>query len=268
MGESFSLDDFGPALAFLAGRPVPQKIHEAAGANVPHIAGAIVGDIMTPVECDWSAGLDLTGDDGRPDELGNDRYGCCVEVATLRLAQAQSPYPRKPTFDGDVAPLFRRWTGREPDTMGTQTGPAFDDLAAHGIPWADQDVWLPRRVVVKRDGEEVDTRHLRLAISAFRGVAATVWLPRDGFDFTAGFVMPPGQVEMAGQHEVAFLGYTSDAVLKVYTWGGVFDMPLAWFLRFGIEVNGFPSQWLTPERLAVQGVSWDQLCQISADVAS
>ena len=238
-------------------------IHVAAGA---HVADLPPVSLVAPPECLYWQELDCTGDDGQADMLGNDTYGDCVPVSVLRLAQLACPYPRKPTLT-DASALFERWNGRPLDAMGTETGPAFDNLCQHGYYWAEQDLWVPRRFVIMRDGMAPDTNRIRMAISAFRGVQCSIDMPRDGFDFGSGFHIPP-MPQSEGGHSIALVGYTRDGDFMAYSWGGCYRMPLSFLLKFAVEVNAFPSRWLTPERMAAHGMDWDRLMAVASAVAT
>lgn len=239
-------------------------VHVPAAAAVPDLPRA---DLTAPAECLHWQDLDCTGMDGQPDELGNDVWGDCVPVSVLRLAQLACPYPRKPVLE-DAAALYRRWNGREPDAMGTETGPAFDDLARHGMDWADQDRWVPRRFVVMRDGMTPDMNRVRLAISTFRGIQCSISMPRGGFDWQRGFVRPDNPDDIEGGHSIALVGYDATGLLMAYSWGGCFPMPLSFFLKYAVECNAFPSRWLTPERLAAHGMDWDRLMAVASAVSA
>lgn len=237
-------------------------IHVPAGPRVPSVAAIRVGDFPIPREVDFTNRLDLTGDA----MLGNDTYGDCVQAFLLRMAQAQCPYHRRVTTDEALA-LFRRLNNRPPDAYGTQTGPAFDTIAREGMDWADQDRWVPRHISVIREGDPIDMAEVKLSISAFRGVGLTINVPRDGFDPERGWFIPANPDDIEGQHQIGAFGFTESGPLWTYTWGQIAPMPLDFFFRYLIAADAFPSRWLTPERLAANGMSWDRLMQISAAVA-
>lgn len=106
-----------------------------------------------------------------------------------------------------------------------------------------------------------------MAISAFKGIACTIQLPANGFTFADGFKVPPNGDAILGAHEIALVGYAAArGAFKAYAWGGIYDMPVIFFVRYALECNAFPSLWLTPQRLAANGFSWERLINIAASV--
>lgn len=232
-------------------------IHRPAPAGVPLLRAALPL-APPPSECRWDRLLDLTGDDGQPDDLGNGAVGNCVPCAALRQMQLWTGDGRKPTREQAMA-LLRAWDGTP--ELGTYTDVAWQRFATRGYPWGDQRKIVPRWTVVEADGIAVNLVMLKQAIHALGGVLACFNMPSSAMT-TDPWTMP-GSGDSVGSHAVLLAGYDLTAFYAV-SWGHVIPVGYAFISARLQQASAFASDaWVRPDgqggARTPSGLSGDEL---------
>lgn len=240
-------------------------IHRAAPAGTP-LLRASLAPTQPPAECRWDKLLDLTGDDGQPDALGNDEVGNCVPCAALRQIQLWTGDGRKPTRDMAMN-LLRAWDGTP--EAGTYTDVAWDRFASRGYPWGDQRKIVPRWTVVEADGVAPNLLLLKRAIHALGGVLAVFNMPSSAMS-TDPWTMP-GSGDSVGSHAVLLAGYDLTAFYAI-SWGRVIPVGYAFLIARLQQASAFASDaWVRPDgqggARTPSGLSADELRAVGAQVA-
>lgn len=244
-------------------RPKLGAIHRPAPAGTPLIRAALPA-IQPPQECRWDRMLDLAGDDGQPDALGNDEVGNCVPVAALRLMQLWAGDGRKPTREQAMA-LLRAWGGTP--EAGTYTDEAFGLWGARGYQWSDQRQIVPRWALVEADGLAPRLDHLKQAVHALGGVLAVFNMPASAMN-TDPWVANQGASQ--GAHCVPIVGYDLTAFYAL-SWGHVIPVGYAFLTSRLLQASAFVSNaWVRPDGAGgtrtPSGLSGDDLRAVLAAV--
>jgi len=244
-------------------------LHRPAPASTP-LLRASLAPIAVPEECRWDRLLDLTGDDGEPDALGNDAIGNCVPCAALRQMQLWTGDGRKPTREMAEA-LLRAWDG-SPDT-GTYTDIAWERFATRGYPWGDQRKIVPRWTVVEADGVAPNLLLVKRAIHALGGVLAVFRMCEAAMTYDKWQQPSPGTQGAVdtGSHAVLLAGYDLTAFYAV-SWGRVIPVGYAFMVARLQQASAFASDaWVRPDgnggARTPSGLSADELRAVGAQVA-
>lgn len=240
--------------------------YRPAPASTP-ILRTSLPPVSPPSECHWYRDLDLSGDDGLPDALGNDEVGNCVPVAALRLMQLWTGDGRKPTREQAMA-LLRAWGGTP--ELGTYTDEAFAMWGERGYPWSEQRQIVPRWTLVERDGVNPNLLHVKHAIHALGGVLATFDMTDSALAAPAWMGATAGEAS-AGHHCVLIAGYDLAAFYAV-SWGRVIPVGYAFMVARIREVSAFASDaWVRPDGnggvRTPSGLTAEQIRAIGAQVA-
>ncbi|MFM2126192.1 MAG: hypothetical protein RL328_2643 [Acidobacteriota bacterium] len=258
MGESTS--DYREPPGFCLGakyRPAP--------AGTPLLRASLAA-AAPPPECRWDRLLDLTGDDGAPDALGNDAVGNCVPVAALRQMQLWTGDGRKPTRNHAMA-LLRAWGGTPEG--GTYTDEAFTAWGAKGYQWGEQRQIVPRWTLVEQDGVNPNLQHLKRGIHALGGVLAVFDMPEGAMTYDP-WTMPAAGAASVGHHCVLLAGYDLGAFYAV-SWGRVIPVGYAFLIARLRQASAFASDaWVRPDgqggARTPSGLSADELRAVGAQV--
>ena len=265
MSESWDIDGRGLDSPSLAGRPVPRlgAIHRPAPEGVPRLAAVVPDMQMRPVpSIDHYGWLDLTGEDGLPDPLGNLAAGCCVPAAAFRSLQIKRSFgwhdKWKPTA-AQVLAAYAAWSDYPAQDIGTDTARACAAWQREGLviqtgtptrsPVQDVPVW------VSLDPQDPD--ELRLAIQWFGAVELTFRVPVTAQDAEAWYEPPPGTAEW-GLHRVACGAYDPDG-LNVISWGKLYRVSPAFEAARLVAADAMISRiWLQQEK-SVHKNTWEDL---------
>ena len=197
-------------------RPQLGALHRPAPAGTPILRGSLaLHQFVIPRSCSWYRALDLRGEDGAPDALGNLTKPNCVAAGALRLAQTWAHDGRKPT-EAQADDVFASWGGSD---AGIWTDEAFGRWAKKGLQWSDQRLIAPRWILVEADGMAPDLRLIRAAIFLLGGVGFVFRMPETAFTYDR---WEPGKPVAGGAHQYHFvpgLGYDEDGDFIGYTWG-------------------------------------------------
>jgi hypothetical protein len=237
-------------------------IHAPPPARVRSVGGLIPASALTPpAQVDWLSRCPATGD-----ALGNDAHGDCCEAAdynliAIRRAAAMGDAWR-PT-GADALGRYAELTGFDPATGandgGTQTVADLADWCARGIRINDQDLDVPLWAFVAHD----DLGHVRAVLGLAGPLLVTLALPAAASDLSAWAAAPgDGAAWEAGgygDHRVV-LGYASDSLLRVRTWGWDVDVSPEFFSRYVLGVDAILSrEWFGASGVAPSSVDWDAL---------
>lgn len=265
MSESWDIDGRGDASPSVAGRPIPSlgARYRPAPAAVPQLraAASMVGATFPP-ECNWLAGLDLAGEDGQPDALGNLLRPVCVPVGAARMLQVQCGDGRKPSQDL-VDGLFRAWDGDE--MMGMFTDTAFARLSSRGVQWGPQRLVVPRWTVIEADGVAPNMDTLKLAVWALGGVLAVFNMTPEAMA-SDRWELGRATSESAGIHLVYIAGYTLSEWI-VLSWAKPISVGYGFMAGRLVHASGFANlAWVRPGGKTPSGLSAEQLLAIGASI--
>lgn len=227
---------------------------------------ASLAPVAVPQECRWDQRLDLTGEDGTPDALGNDEVGDCVPCAALRLMQLWAQDGRKPT-KGHALALLSAWNGTA--ELGTYTDEAFDLWGRHGWTWGERQI-VPRWTLVERDGIAPNLLHLKQAIHALGGVLAVFDMPESALSYDPWMGQHAGEPS-AGHHCVLLAGYDLTAFYAI-SWGRVIPVGYAFLISRLRQASAFASDaWVHADgqggARTPSGLSADDIRAVGAQVA-
>jgi hypothetical protein len=219
-----------------------------------------------PQSCRWDATLDLTGEDGAPDALGNDEVGNCVPCAALRQMQLWCGDGRKPT-KGQALSLLSAWNGTT--SAGTFTDEAFSLWGRHGWQWSEQRKIVPRWTLIEADGINPNLSRVKQAIHALGGVLVVFDMPATAMNYDRWDV-DPGSASV-GCHAVLIAGYDPLAFWGV-SWGRVIPISYPFMVSRLKQASAFSSDaWVRPDgnggSVTPSGLSADQIRAIGAEVA-
>lgn len=258
MSESWGNDAGVPGFRLGARlRPAP--------ASVP-LLRASLAPVQPPQECRWDRLLDLTGDDGQPDALGNDEVGNCVPVAALRQMQLWAHDGRKPN-KRQAMELLSGWDGTPEN--GTFTDHAFAEWCFRGYGWSEQRLIVPRWTLVEQDGMTPNLLHLKRAIHALGGVLAVFDMPASAMT-TDPWQAPTAGAESVGYHCVLLAGYDLTAFYAV-SWGHVIPVGYAFLISRIRQASAFASDaWVHADgqggSITPSGLTSDEIRAIGAQV--
>lgn len=235
-------------------RPAPPAVR-------PFSLRASLSLMQPPPREDWYAKAPADGD-----ELGNDSYGNCVEVADyqlIRLHRANAWGDSwKPTTDMTLA-RYAYLTGFDPATGqpddGTDTAQDLTDWCQHGIRLDSQNLDVPFWSVVDPQNDT----EVNLAIAHCGGVLLTLLLPAAAQDLTTWSQAPgtgdawrPGSW---GPHRV-LSGKYDGQTRTVRTWGRDLDLHPTFWRNYVAAVDVLLSrQWLQATGLAPSNLDWSAL---------
>jgi hypothetical protein len=254
-GHDFGTSTFRQAQFGVRWRPAP--------ASVPVLAGSFPVPAF-PSSFDWAADLDLTGEDGSPDALGNLSKPTCVPCAALRMMQLHTADGRKPT-EAQADALFKVWGGTE---FGAYPDQAFDHWGRHGFAWADQRQIVPRLSVVERDGVATNLALLRTAIYALGGVIGIFRMPRSAMNNFSEWLMPrkgSSDAEDMGHHAVLITG-ADLAAFRVVSWGMRIQASYPFVLDRLAQAWAFPNAAWARAGTSPSGLTFDQIRALGAKV--
>lgn len=213
-------------------------LHRPAPAGTPLLrAGLPLGMLQVPTHCEWYRSLDLRGEDGQPDALGNLTKPNCVVAGALRMMQVWAHDGHKPT-EAMADALFPAWGGTD---GGIWTDDAFAYWAKHGVRWDDQQIITATRVLVEADGIAPDLRLVRAAIFALGGVGFVFRMPETAFTYDRWV---PGRPSTVGQDQVHFVpvfGYDETGDFIGYSWGRIVVIDRAFIVAHTLQANAFVS---------------------------
>lgn len=237
-------------------------LYRPAPSAVPLLrAAAPMSSIVVPDKVDWIEGLDVTGDDGMPDALGNLLRPVCVPVAAVRMLQVQCGDGRKPT-QNMVDSLFRDWDGDE--LLGTFTDTAFARLSSHGIQWSETRLVVPRWSVLENDGVSPDLYSLKAGVWAMGGVLAVFNMTEDAMRSDRWDVT--GNMRSAGAHCV-YMGGAVTGEWKVLSWAKPIIVTDAFVSARLMHASAFPNfPWVRPSGKTPSGLSFDQIRTIGVQI--
>lgn len=276
MSENNGLDD--PGNPHMPARPLG-AIHRPAPTHIPMLRAALpLGSIEVPSECRYDLRVSWLDENDQIDALGNDRIGCCVPAATLRLVQLWRNLAggdrRKPTAER-VRGLYTAWAGYNPNDpstdRGTETDVAFSRFCREGYLWSDQMEIVPRWTVLEADGMAPDLRHVKMGIYALGGVLATIRMPQSALSETTLWLQPqPGTDEArdAGAHEILLCGYDAQGTFYGVSWGYDIAIRPAFLTTRLLQASAFASDaWIdaTTGRTP-SGLDRDQIRAIGAQI--
>jgi hypothetical protein len=260
----WNIDGRGDASPSVAGRPVPclGAIYRPAPPAVPQLrAAAGMAAAPFPPECNWLADLDLTGEDGQPDTLGNLLRPVCVPVGAVRMLQVQCGDGRKPSQDM-VDGLFRAWDGNE--AAGTFTDTAFARLSSKGLEWGPQRLVVPRWTVLEADGVAPDLGAMKQGIWALGGLLGVFNMTAAAMNYDRWDI--GGDMNSAGNHLVYIGGYSLSEWL-VLSWGKVIPVSYAFLMSRLVHASGFANlAWVRPDGRTPSGLTAAQLLAIGENI--
>lgn len=224
--------------------------------------------LMTPpASIDWHKYCPADGD-----ELMNDRFGCCVEVADYRIIQMRKAVLWKDQTKPLVSDILARYsaltgfnaaTGQPDD--GTDTVDDMHSWCTKGIKIADQTWDIPFWVIAN----PADANETNLAIAYTGPVAVTMLLPLAAQDLDA-WSQPVGtgpswDQGSWGGHRVMCGKYDGN-VRTVRTWGKDILLHPSWWDKYVVGVDVTLSRiWFDTTGLSPMGIDYDTLKQ---DIAS
>lgn len=234
-------------------------IHRAPSPSRLRAGAAMLSTCMPRAAVDYFGDLVLDGST----PLGNDRVGCCVPAAAVRLAQARwkriAGEDYGPTEE-QVITLYEAWAGYDPANPATDVG---TDVVAGMDAWLSSGIWIkPRLLLDIGPWVAVDIGNIlkvRAAVDYAVGALFTLNLvdgDTDGRD-TWDCVREPAP--RIGGHEVCCLGYDPDG-FQVVTWGRVVTITTQGLLQRLQAVSVPISRLITDTHgLTADGQTWDQL---------
>lgn len=209
-------------------------LHRPAPAGTPRLrAGLPLGMLQVPKHCEWYCALDLRGEDGQPDALGNLIKPNCVVAGALRMMQLWAHDGFKPT-EAMADALFAAWGG---SSAGIWTDDAFARWAKRGVQWDGQQIITATRVLVDADGIAPDLRLVRAAIFYLGAVAFVFRMPETAFTYDRWV---PGRPSTTGKDQVHFVpvfGFDESGDFIGYSWGRLVTIDPAFIVAHTIQAN-------------------------------
>ena len=236
-------------------------VYRPAPPQVPMLRATTVYKPL-PTMCRWDRDIDLVGEDGLPDALGNNDIGNCVPCAGLRQMQLWTGDGRKPTVE-QANMLLASWQGSP--TYGMLTDVAFGIWSRQGFRWSDQRLIVPRWTVVEADGAAPDFITLKEAIHLLGGVLAVFQMPKGAMQVDRWDEPRLGTPDSAdiGAHCVLLAGYDAASFYAV-SWGHSIPVSYA-FIRSRLkQASAFVSDsWCRAGR-SPSGLTFDEIKGIGA----
>ncbi len=214
-----------------------------------------------PPAADWHQKAPADGN-----QLANDRYGCCVEVADYQLIRLHRANAFGDQWKPTVPMVLTRYsmltgfnaiTG-QPDA-GTDTVSDLTNWCSRGIRLDSQNLDVPLWSIV----DSHDINEVNLSIALCGGVLITILLPLAAQDLSVWSKAPgtgpswrPGSW---GGHRV-LSGKYDGPNRTVRTWGRDIDMHPAFWDAYVVAVDVLLSrQWFSATGLSPSNLDWDAL---------
>lgn len=209
-----------------------------------------------PAHVSWAEKVEQWG------MLANDRYGDCVPVGALHLAQNWTAYASTeyvPT-EQEALTAYTAMTGFDPNDPNTDNGTVMLDALNH---WRRAGI-AGHQIMAYAACEPGNVEHIKDSIHLFAGSYVGMSLPRSAQGQQVWSVPPQGPVGDGrpgswGGHCVPIIAYSSRRLICV-TWGQLKPMTWRFFRTYCDEAYAALSEdWLRADRTAPNGFDLDEL---------
>jgi hypothetical protein len=194
--------------------------------------------------------------------LANDRYGDCVPVGALHLAQNWTAYASTEYVpaEQDALAAYTAMTGFDPNDPSTDNGTVMLDALNY---WRRAGI-AGHQIMAYAACEPGNVEHIKDSIHLFAGSYVGMSLPRSAQGQQVWSVPPQGPVGDGrpgswGGHCVPIIAYSSRRLICV-TWGQLKPMTWRFFRTYCDEAYAALSDdWLRADRVAPNGFDLDEL---------
>jgi hypothetical protein len=228
-----------------------------------HLASYLTDELApAPARVSWAEKVKTWG------MLANDRFGDCVPVGALHLAQNWTAYASTEFVPTEQQALdaYTALTGFKPDDPTTDRGTVMLDALNH---WRHDGI-AGHQIMAYAACEPGNTEHVKDSIHLFAGTYVGMGLPRSAQRQQVWSVPPQGPVGDGapgswGGHCVPIIAYGPRRLICI-TWGQLKPMTWRFFRTYCDEAYAVLSDdWMREDHTAPSGFG---LAELQKDLAS